>query len=59
MSFYKVVKSFKASYWGGCLESLYDILTITTYKGEKAVCKNTDYFQAKKKGRQNFIYRNM
>ena len=36
---------FEGRLLGGCLESLYDILTTTRYENEKAVCeKNMDCF---------------
>ena len=51
MNFYKVVK-----FLGGCLESLYDILTTTRYKDEKAVCDKYGLFPNKEEWRDKILF---
>ncbi len=41
------MKFFKGSYWGGCLESFYDLLTKSRYKDEKDVCEKYGIFPDK------------
>ena len=47
LNFCREVKFFKVNYWGGCLESLYDILTDSRYEDEKEVCERYGLFPDK------------